>query len=141
MVTFLKKIGTKNQTCTTYPRTPSLEKTIPRSRDRLHREEIRVRQSNNGHPKVRILKFSRAYSISEKERLIQEIKLYKEEAQREESRFHNFQSQQLLLDAQIFKASNPLLDDQGTTIKDKYTRATQEQEQLSKSLREQQKVI
>lgn len=33
------------------------------------------------------------------------------------------------------------MDDQGNSIKDKYTKATQEQEQLSKSLREQQKVI
>jgi intraflagellar transport protein 81 len=33
------------------------------------------------------------------------------------------------------------LDDQGNAIKDKYIKATQEQEQLSKTLREQQKVI
>ncbi len=66
--------------------------------------------------------------------------MYEDEVQREESRYHYLHSMQIILDAQIWKATNPI-DENGVSFKDKYGKETHEQEQLSKTLREQQKFI
>jgi intraflagellar transport protein 81 len=66
--------------------------------------------------------------------------MYDDEVQREESRYHYLHCMQLILDAQLWKATNPI-DEGGESFKDKYGKATHEQEQLSKTLRESQKYI
>lgn len=77
---------------------------------------------------------------NEKERVEQERQAYMDEVSREESRYHYLHANSLLLDVQLLKASTE--KEKGVeTFLEKYQKAAYEQEQLGKTLREQQKKI
>eukprot|EP01116_Phalansterium_solitarium_P014901 TRINITY_DN327_c0_g3_i1.p1 TRINITY_DN327_c0_g3~~TRINITY_DN327_c0_g3_i1.p1 ORF type:complete len:660 (-),score=337.64 TRINITY_DN327_c0_g3_i1:1671-3650(-) len=77
---------------------------------------------------------------NEKERVEQERQAYMDEVSREESRYHFLHATSLLLDVNLLKASTE--KEKGVeTFLEKYQKAAYEQEQLGKTLREQQKKI